>query len=117
MATNWKTLEGAAKNVFNAVENSLESRSQEKAQVLVDSFNRTRGLWIFLHIPGFLLLVSGVGTIAMSVLKVGFFIAMIPGLIAGVVWWKANFTRSHPFLAFLLTIAPLFMVSGMTIKG
>ncbi len=117
MATNWKTLESATKNVFNAVENTLESRSQEKAQALVDSFNRTRGLWIFLHIPGFLLLVSSVVPIVMSVLKVGFFIALIPGLIAGVVWWKARFTQNHPFLAFLLTIAPLFMVSGMTIKG
>ena len=111
--TSYNDLKRAGQKVFDSIEDGLERRSDEKAQDLVNRFNQTRGLWALLHIGIFVGVLVSVGTFVGVKFGLSTGVSMIVGAVAGVVWWKADFTITRPFissvLAFIASVGFLSM--------
>lgn len=105
MSTNYNDLQRAGKKIIGSIEDNLERRSEEKAQEFVDKFNRTRGLWGFLHIGIFVELLVVFGVFFGLKFNLSTPIAMLAGAIIGVIWWNAKFTKSNPFISSVLAFS------------
>ena len=102
MSYNFNDLEKGGKHLVNTIEGRLENHSQAKADAFVEKLSRTRGLWVFPHIGGFALIFICVGVGTGVVLKTSSWPIYIGGFVAALMWWKAPFTREHPFWSFII---------------
>lgn len=102
MGYSFNDIKNGTKKVIDATNQRLESNSERKANEIVSRFNGSRGFWIFLHAPAFLFVIAGTANYSQMLFKLSMPIAMLVGLATAVLWWRADFTKSKPFVSYLL---------------
>lgn len=116
MGYSMKDMENAAQTLKDRLEEASAAKGQRLANTWLSNTARGRGLWIFLLWPAWLMIVVFIGSLCSAILEqyVGsplHYAGMLVGLVAAILWYKASFTREHPFLSFLFASfgAPLLM--------
>lgn len=99
-----------AQKVIDATNQRLEANSDRKAEEIVNRFNGSRGFWILLHAPAFIFVIAGTANYLQIYFKLSMPIAMLVGLVTALLWWRADFTKSRPFISYLLASAYPFFI-------
>ena len=109
MGYSFNDITNGTQKVIDATNKRLETNSERKAEEIVSRFNGSRGFWVFLHAPAFIFIIAGTGNYLQMIFKLPMPIAMLVGLVTAVLWWRADFTKSKPFVSYLLASAYPFL--------
>ncbi|MEY4592186.1 MAG: hypothetical protein RIR18_1081 [Pseudomonadota bacterium] len=109
-----KDLPSIPENIHRRLEQRSEEQGRALADSIVNSTRQGRGFWIFLLIPGWVMLFSSVAATAQTLLGLNFFISLLAGLAVAVFWWKHEFTYQHPFKSWVLASFGLPILLGVT---
>ncbi|PWC84643.1 hypothetical protein TSH100_17600 [Azospirillum sp. TSH100] len=108
MGYSLKDLERAGQKLNDHLEERSRAQGEDAARRLIASTARGRGLWFILHVPAWAMIMASVGAVISTTLQVRYAVhnAEIPALLVSgfiaTLWYRANFTREHPLISFIL---------------
>jgi hypothetical protein len=89
------------KNLGESLEEGMRKRSEQKGEELanriINSTANGRGLWVLILWPMFLTVMIAISIGVGSAFNLNQFVSIGIGLVVSVIWYKAVFTRNHPF--------------------
>ncbi len=97
MGYSLKDLENAGKIIHDTFEENSRRKGEEFANRITSNTQNGRGLWIFILWPAFYIVATCVAMLVGVFLKISTFISICIGVVAAYLWYKADFTRQHPF--------------------